>query len=474
MRGLLWFREDLRLTDNTALFHAQTECHDGIQALYVIDPHAWRQHDTAACRVEFILRGLHQLKADLAQYHIPLFVVTASTPQELSSAVLQLMTTQQLEVLYFNKQYEINESRRDATLTLTLAEKNICVHSFDDQVIVAPGSIKTGQRQPFRIFTPYKNAWLHHVEKQPIRLLPAPQIQTFDGIASTPPKTITGFKSTVDATLWPAGETAAQHRLNSFTENVLHQYDKTRDFPALKGTSQLSPYLASGMISPRHCFVAALHANDNELQSGNLGARTWMSELIWREFYKHLLSEHPRLSMHQPFKSATATIAWDTDEALFKAWQLGQTGYPLIDAAMRQLRTIGWMHNRLRMVVAMFLTKNLFLPWVWGEKYFMSQLIDGDLAANNGGWQWSASTGTDAAPYFRIFNPIRQSERFDPEGEFIKQYCPELNELTAKSIHEPYAYAPLIAAQSGYPRAILALNDKRERVLAAFKLAGRD
>jgi deoxyribodipyrimidine photo-lyase len=231
----------------------------------------------------------------------------------------------------------------------------------------------------------------------------------------------------------------------------------------------LSPYLAAGMISPRQCFLSALDANDNELDTGNQGAITWLSELIWREFYKHILVSAPRVSMHKAYQCNTDKIRWDFDNKQLLAWQQGQTGYPIIDAAMRQLNTMGWMHNRMRMVVAMFLTKNLFFDWRLGEKYFISHLIDGDLSSNNGGWQWSASTGTDSAPYFRIFNPIQQSLRFDPEGKYILQYCPELTGFTSKSIHDPHASAPLIATQQGYPHPIIPLRSKREKVLAAYK-----
>jgi deoxyribodipyrimidine photo-lyase len=277
--------------------------------------------------------------------------------------------------------------------------------------------------------------------------------------------------SHIDSSLWPAGQHISKKRLRHFIDDHLFHYNQERDFPNLHGTSQLSPYLATGMISPRQCFLAALDANQNELDTGNKGAVVWMGELIWREFYKHILVAAPRVSKHKAYKEETDTIWWDHDEKLMLAWQQGQTGYPLIDAAMRQLKTTGWMHNRLRMVVAMFFTKNLFFDWRLGEKYFMSQLIDGDLAANNGGWQWSASTGTDSAPYFRIFNPLRQSERFDPEGKFILQYCPELQDFDKKSIHEPYKIMPLIAAQSQYPRPIIDLKKNRDKVLAAFKLA---
>ena len=229
------------------------------------------------------------------------------------------------------------------------------------------------------------------------------------------------------------------------------------------------PLSSCWMISPRQCFQAALAANNNRLIDGNKGALVWMGELIWREFYKYVLILNPRVSMHKPFKLITDQLPWKYDEHLLQAWQQGKTGYPIIDAAMRQLNTIGWMHNRLRMIVAMFLAKNLFLDWRLGEKYFMQHLIDGDLAANNGGWQWCASTGGDCAPYFRVFNPVRQSERCDPKGYFIRQYCPELADLDDKSIHDPWHKAANLVHDS-YPKSIVDLNTSRGDFIRAYHL----
>jgi deoxyribodipyrimidine photo-lyase len=279
------------------------------------------------------------------------------------------------------------------------------------------------------------------------------------------PRSIPDYQSTVSASLWPAGEDSARQRLNRFVAKPLFLYQAQRDFPALEGTSQLSPYLAAGMISARECFAAALIANNHELDMGNQGAVIWMSELIWRDFYKDILVAVPRVSMNKAFKPETEKLRWRYDEHQLIAWQEGKTGFPIVDAAMRQLNATGWMHNRLRMGVAMFFSKNLFFDWRIGEAYFMSRLIDGDLSANNGGWQWSASTGTDAAPYFRIFNPIRQSERFDPKGDFIRQYCPELASLSSKEIHEP-------TNRLGYPKQIVNLEQSRKDAIAAFKALG--
>lgn len=268
--------------------------------------------------------------------------------------------------------------------------------------------------------------------------------------------------------LWPAGEDEALQRLQRFADEQLEWYDQQRDFPVVPGTSQLSAYLAAGVISPRQCLHAAMTINRGEFASGNPGAVCWISELLWREFYKHILVGYPRVSMGRAFRRETEALAWRHAPEELAAWQEGRTGLPIIDAAMRQLRDTGWMHNRLRMIVAMFLTKNLLIDWREGERWFMRHLIDGDLAANNGGWQWSASTGTDAAPYFRIFNPLSQSAKFDPEGRFLRHWLPELASLNKRDIHNPDALGGLFGV-AGYPRPMVDLSKSRERALAAFK-----
>ena len=241
-----------------------------------------------------------------------------------------------------------------------------------------------------------------------------------------------------------------------------------RDRPDLDATSRLSAYLAAGVLSPRQCLHAALRVNQGEFDGGNPGAVSWINELLWREFYKHILVCYPRVSRHRAFRPETESVRWRNDPKGLAAWKEGRTGIPLVDAAMRQLLATGWMHNRLRMVSAMFLTKNLLIDWREGERWFMQHLIDGDLAANNGGWQWSASTGTDAAPYFRVFSPVRQSHRFAPKGRFIARYVPELATADDKTIHEPWKQ-PLMTPD--YPTTIVAHQGVKQRVESAFRAA---
>ncbi|MBY0309284.1 MAG: hypothetical protein K2Q09_11125, partial [Phycisphaerales bacterium] len=268
---------------------------------------------------------------------------------------------------------------------------------------------------------------------------------------------------------WPAGESAAERRLDAFCSSRLTGYRAERDAPALDATSVLSPYLAVGAISPRRCIAAAAGRNGGGLDSGDPGAAAWISEVIWREFYRHIVVHFPRVSMGRAFKPATDRLQWSRDERLLAAWAGGRTGFPIVDAGMRQLAATGWMHNRVRMIVAMFLSKDLFLDWRLGERHFMLNLVDGDLAQNNGGWQWSASTGTDAAPYFRVYNPVSQSRAHDPKGVYIRRWVPELRDLPDEHLHDPSLLPALLRTPLDYPMPVIDRSTTRARVTAAFK-----
>lgn len=468
MFGVIWFREDLRIHDNKALYFAAQQCSSGVIGVYIIDRSFLSNHDVASCRVAFCLQGLAALSADLAKLNIPLLIFEIEDTRLVTQTLLQVMVENKAQALFFNRQYELDEKRRDLMVSTGLAAKAISCYSYDDSVILPPGSVQTQQGSFFKVFTPFKRAWYQVFSKEIVtKLLPAPKAQVVLPIKSTVvPKSISGFSMNLDMKLWPAGEKTARRRLTVFIKHNLFSYAESRDFPALKGTSQLSPYLAAGMISPRECFLAALKANQEKLDTGNKGAVIWMAELIWREFYKHLLVAVPRISMNKAYQLKTEKFPWRYNQILFSAWMQGKTGIPIIDAAMRQLNAIGWMHNRLRMIVASFLTKNLQLDWRLGEKYFMQHLIDGDLAANNGGWQWSASTGVDAVPYFRVFNPITQGKRFDPEGTFVRQYCPELNKLSASEIHNLTKHS---IKNLDYPLPIVDLETSRRDYIAVYK-----
>lgn len=467
MAHLIWFREDLRVADNTALHYATQNADEGVIALYLVSPEDWEKHDTAACRVDFILRNLECLRSALIQLNIPLIIREVKASKNIPAEILKVVEKYQVKKIYYNQQYEINESRRDKLVEELLKKNNYSIYSYTDQVILAPGSVLTREENYFTVFTPFKRAWIKQFSAEQLSVLPKPKIQKKLTISSSEvPMKIPGFNSSISAEQWLAGERFAHKKLQDFVENKIQYYDKQRDFPAIQGTSTLSPYLAAGVLSPRQCLQAALEKNKQQIDSGSSGVTTWISELIWREFYKHVLYGFHRVSMNRAFKLETENLTWSNNKKYFSAWCEGKTGYPIVDAAMRQLNQTGWMHNRLRMVVAMFLVKDLWIDWRWGEKYFMQHLIDGDLAANNGGWQWAASTGTDAVPYFRIFNPLSQSRKFDPEGKFIRQYCLELAELDDESIHEPL---DIQRGSIGYSLPIVDHQIARQNALQSFK-----
>ncbi len=471
MRAIVWFKKDLRVANNPALYHAAQLCKDGLVAVYLLDYEMWKQHRTASCQIEFIFRGLEELKSSLNELGIPLRILETEKTRDSPRLLAEICKQIGSEKLFFNHELELNEAQRELIVVEALAKKGIQAEIYEDQLILPYRQFYAERKDYFKIFTPFKRHWIKHfLLKENGQLLPKPKVKTIIKMPSSSLPSIPAcFRASLELKSWPAGESNAQSKLRHFIKQDLFNYDKQRDFPGLDATSKLSAYLAVGMISAQECFVAALKENQMELDSGNLGALTWMSELIWRDFYRHILIAAPRICMNRAYKPETEKLPWLYDKKLLQAWQEGRTGFPIVDAAMRQLNTTGWMHNRLRMITAMFFSKNLFLDWRLGEQYFTEQLIDLDFASNNGGWQWSASTGTDAVPYFRIFNPRTQSERFDPQGEFIRRFCPELKSLSAKAIHAPYLYASQQAEKAGYPRPIIDYTLSRQRCLAAFK-----
>ena len=430
--NLMWFRSDLRVYDNPALYQAMTQ--GPTVAVFVLTEGQWQQHDMAPARRSLLLRQVRSLARELEKLHVPLIVLNCDSFKELPENLNALREQLGIQSLFFNHEYELNEKACATEVTSLFKGKGVSVSAHHDACLLPPGSIRNKQGEPYKVFTAFKRALfeVYHNKARSIHNRPKPQkaLQVNTDISLLP-------QDNYLAKLWPDGEDEAHERLNQFMDHHIKQYKNLRDFPAANASSVISPYLAVGALSTTQCMQAALSLNKGSLSDGNEGIACWINELIWREFYRHLLVDFPDVCRHKAFKPETERLPWKHDQDKFSAWKEGRTGYPLVDAAMRQLNETGWMHNRLRMVTAMFLTKHLFIDWRLGEAYFMSKLVDGDLASNNGGWQWSASTGVDAVPYFRIFNPVMQSQRFDPEGEFTRQYVPELAQLDNKSIHMP-------------------------------------
>lgn len=470
MKSLVWFRRDLRISDNASLSSACQNGAAGVIGLFLITAEQWLEHDDADCKVQFWLENLRSLSRSLAKLNIPLRIETCDSFEQASATIIKFAKSHDVATLFFNREYEVNERSRDESVARACKDGGIEVHQFHDRVIVPPREIETQEGNFYSVFTPYRKVWDNQATSFADQYA-TPKSQTkLDLEPSEIPDALAGYKlDSLRTDLWPPGEEEAAKRLDRFIQRI-SAYDDSRDVPSTNGTSLLSPYLAAGVVSPRRCFQAAIAANNGKVRGNNEGATTWISELAWRDFYTHVMVGFPRVSRHGPFKLKTDDLEWRDNDDDLEAWKSGQTGYPIVDAGMRQLQQTGWMHNRLRMVTAMFLTKHLLIDWRLGEKHFMQNLIDGDLAANNGGWQWSASTGTDAAPYFRIFNPFSQSKRFDSEGKFIRKLCPELEEVPASSLHDPVKLAAAIdELRVEYPAMIVEHKPARERALAAFK-----
>jgi deoxyribodipyrimidine photo-lyase len=469
MTAVCWFRTDLRVTDQPAL--AAAAALGPTIGLFIASPEQWRLHRDAPIKIDFWLRAIKHLRAELEALNIPLKILVVDHWKDVPAALLSFCQRHNVEQVHCNREHGVNERNRDRASYSLLAQHNIALQGHHGGTLLIPGSVKTGADAYYRVFTPFAKACREKLRSAPYRLTPSLKKQSAADLPASDdlPKVLTALLSAIPEGLqraWPATPTAALERLEQFAQTRMARYQPDRDFPAIPGTSVLSPYLAAGLISAGQCLHAALVQNQGESDTGQRGIVVWINELLWREFYQHLLFGYPALSMHQPMRAETNAVVWRQAPEDFDAWAQGRTGVPIVDAAMRQLLATGWMHNRLRMVVAMYLTKNLLIDWRLGEAFFMQHLIDGELAANNGGWQWSASTGADSAPYFRVFNPISQSEKFDPEGAFIKHWLPELSTLNAKEIHNP---SPISRKALNYPDQIVNLQSSRVRAIEAFK-----
>lgn len=467
---LVWMRNDLRIHDNSALHAACRDDNATVIVLFIATPAQWQTHHMASKQAAFIYQSLQEVHASLAERGIALHCLHSDDFAGSVEALKDFCQQHSVDRLFYNYQYEVNERQRDAAAERELSGLDIIVQGFDDSLLLAPGSVQTGNREMYKVFTPFSRAFVKRLNDGLPECLPAPRAREGAPLAETPSLKPFNYPfEDFDAQRFPAGEKAALQRLREFCQQPVTRYPDSRDIPATEGTSRLSPYLATGVLSPRQCLHRLLREHPDALENQQIF--TWLNELIWREFYRHLLVAWPSLCKHQPFIDWTKKVAWQRDPQHLAAWQQGKTGYPIVDAAMRQMNTLGWMHNRLRMITASFLIKDLLIDWREGERYFMTQLIDGDLAANNGGWQWAASTGNDAAPYFRIFNPTTQGERFDKAGQFIRQWLPELKAVPDKHIHQPHAWAKQQQISLDYPDPIVDHKEARKKTLAAYEAA---
>ncbi|KAH8174586.1 FAD binding domain of DNA photolyase domain-containing protein [Sarocladium implicatum] len=483
-----WFKMDLRHNDNRSLALASAKAKEAgvpLICLYIVSPQDFEAHLTSPVRVDFTLRTLQVLQEDLAKLDIPLYVETVEKRKKIPDRILELLEEWGASHMYANMEYEVDELRREAHLVRDLAENGKAFEAVHDTCVVPPGSLHTGAGKQYAVYSPWFRAWIAHVHEnldlielfEPPEKNPSSARQTFKSLFDCPipdapkNKALTDEEKKRFRSFWPAGEHEARDRLDKFCEEAVGQYHNKRNIPSHNGTSCLSVHLSSGTISSRTCVRTARDRNKTKKLNGGMdGIQTWISEVAWRDFYKHVLVQWPFVCMNKPFKPEYSNISWSYDEDDFSAWCEGRTGFPIVDAAMRQLNHVGYMHNRCRMIVASFLAKDLLIDWRKGERYFMEHLVDGDFASNNGGWGFSASVGVDPQPYFRIFNPLLQSEKFDAEGEYIRKWVPELKDLDDKEIHEPYGRgAGEKAKKAGYPKPIVDHKTCRDRALSAYK-----
>ncbi len=462
-RGLHWFRNDLRVADNLALAEAARRC-ERLTLLFVFDDGLLGGADMGSARVTFLLESLTALQRRLESSGQTLRLLRGD-PRKLVPRMLDEIGA---ELLSFNRDTTPYALARDREISERVRGSGVEVVSENDRVVFSGDAVLTKTGRPYTVFTPYRNAWMErytrlrpHAARAP-RLPPPPRLP--GGKTSVPSAEELGFETFSGSLPARGGEEPGRRRLVRFLETAGATYHEDRDRPDRDGTSRLSPHLHFGTLSVRQCLDAAQSAIDDDSRR-RTGVRKWVDELIWREFYAQVLEHHPRVR-RRSFKPEFDALEWEDRDEHFEAWCAGETGFPIVDAGMRQLRATGWMHNRLRMIVASFLTKDLLVDWRRGEAHFSRLLVDADAASNNGGWQWAASTGTDAQPYFRIFNPTRQGERYDPEGEFVRRWVGELEGLGPREIHAPSA-SPLLAAD--YPAPIVDHAERREEALRRYK-----
>ncbi len=462
-----WFRRDLRVSDNTALQEAASRA-ERLVPVFILEDALRTGPDVGAARLAFLLRSVEVLGKNLAHLGHRLVVRSGRSEEVLPRLAAEVRA----EAVFANKRYEPYAQARDRKVASALYGQGVGFELSKDAVAWEEREILTQAGNPFTVFTPYSKAWRSRPQPTPV-----PRSRQ----AKEPAPEVPSDPLVLDSAVWghplrqplpAAGERAALDLLERFLDGPVFRYDTARDLPAEDGTSSLSPYLRVGSIGIRTVLARLRAVREKADAPGQRGCDVWLTELIWREFYQQVLHNFPHV-LKGAFRPEYDAIRWSDDEGHFQAWCTGRTGYPIVDAAMRCLAATGTMPNRARMIVAMFLTKDLMISWQRGERWFMQQLLDGDLAANNGGWQWSAGTGTDAAPYFRIFNPVTQGEKCDPTGAFVRRWVPELAKLPDATIHQPWEEPFFSPARTGYPDRIVIHAEQRPKCLAMFKAVKR-
>jgi deoxyribodipyrimidine photo-lyase len=420
-------RRAMRVDDNAALWHAVQESDEVVPLLVLHDIPAYAA-DTP--RRRFVRQAIAELDAQLRALGSHLHVRIGDPEKEIPAAA----SAYYAQAVYAARIYDEPGNQRDERIRKNLSEMGVAFECVKDRVLTESQEVRTGDGGPYRVFTPFKRRWLSLADDLP---RPFPDVKALAAVPLASGSVIIDRLRNSQFTRRWSGDESPEKRFGTFLKSSLAIYDQRRDLPAVDGTSKLSHHLALGTISPRRVYWETVGVLRKKGPGVRAAADTFISELIWREFYYHILTAYPYV-LKSSFKEEFRNIQWRHSASAFEHWKEGTTGYPIVDAGMRQLNEEGWMHNRVRMIVASFLTKDLHINWQWGERYFMDRLVDLDLASNNGGWQWVAGTGTDASPWFRIFNPVAQGKRFDPEGAYVRRYVPELARVPARMIHQPW------------------------------------
>lgn len=461
--ALVWFRQDLRLTDNPAFFEACTN-HEKVLVLYILDE---KSSVAGEAQAWWLHHSLIALKDSLEKERGLTLILRKGNPLKI---IQELVNTLAIDSVYWNRCYEPSSIARDKNIKATLQQDGIEVNSFNGGLLNEPWTIHNKSGDFFKVFTPYWKTCRQRLTPRSIKEL----IHKPVGI-NAESEEISDWKllPTLDwaskfPEVWTPGEAGAQQRLHDFIADNLHGYKTNRDFPAIQATSHLSPHLHFGEISP-WMIVQEMDYAKLDKTCDLSSAEHFLSELGWREFSYYLLFHYPSLP-YKNYKSEFDAFPWKNDEYLLSCWQKGKTGYPIVDAGMRELWATGYMHNRVRMIVASFLTKGLFIDWRIGADWFLDTLVDADLANNSASWQWVAGCGADAAPYFRIFNPVLQSQKFDPKGEYIRRWVPEIALLDNETIHAPFesVQAASIYSKTNYPKPIINHHEARTMALRYY------
>ncbi len=454
-RTIVWLRGDLRIDDNPALAAATRRGGDGCVALFVATPELWDRMHWGAARRSMVIGGVAAMQSSLETLGVPLVTLEVGRDTAIAETIAAVAHALKASEVHANREFGVWEDERDERVAAALSTVGCELVRHEDQTILPVREIRSGSGTPYTVFTPFKKRWLATLAEVGI-----PELDTPKTVKTTarPPKNLPHAVSLDElvarhpAGHFTPGESEPRRRVDAFLAGPIERYHDDRDPPALDGTSTISPWLACGSISPKRLLHDLVARFGDDPRSWREGPATWLSELIWREFYRHAMDGIGRLSMDRPLHGWTDRVAWRKADDDFTAWCEGRTGIAIVDAGMKQLAATGWMHNRVRMIVATFLSKHLLIDWRRGERFFMESLADADFPSNNGGWQWAASTGTDAAPYFRVFNPDTQRERFDARNEYVRRWAPEHLDGTA-------------------PRPLVDLKKARVRAIDAFKAA---